>query len=64
MRELTFTNGRVRDAPRIRLQCTACGELTRFTKEGETTVKCRECGKRHSTDSLVDTNTPGALDGV
>lgn len=69
MRELRMANGRVESAPKIRLECTRChggdgeapgGAYTDFEREGENVVRCVECGKRHSTDSLVDLNTPGA----
>lgn len=36
----------------ILLNCTRCGAFTEYqTEEGEV-VRCEECGKRHSTDSL------------
>lgn len=35
------------------LNCTRCGEFTRWLKEGDgPVVRCSECGKRHSRDSL------------
>jgi len=37
---------------RIVLRCTGCRAYTTFERVGETVVRCAECGKRHSTDSL------------
>ncbi len=37
----------------IRLDCTKCGSYREFDREqGTDSVKCAECGKRHSADSL------------
>lgn len=37
----------------IRLNCTECAEFTEFTSEKDNqAVRCDECGKRHSDDSL------------
>lgn len=56
MHELKFINGRPSDATKLRLDCTACDDLTRFYKDGANVAVCRECEKRHSTDSIVDAN--------
>lgn len=40
------------DELRIVLRCTGCRAYTAFDRVGESAVKCAECGKRHSTDSL------------
>lgn len=37
---------------RIVLRCTDCRAYTEFNRVDETVVRCRDCGKRHSTDSL------------
>ena len=37
----------------IRLRCTNCRAFTDFERQpGKDAVKCAECGKRHSSDSL------------
>lgn len=36
----------------IVLRCTGCRDYTEFERAGDTVVRCRECRKRHSTDSL------------
>lgn len=40
------------DDLRIVLRCTGCRAYTGFERVGEAAVKCEDCGKRHSTDSL------------
>ncbi|MFB6173379.1 MAG: hypothetical protein ABEI39_01925 [Halobacteriales archaeon] len=40
------------DSLRIRLKCTSCRAFREFEREGDAVVRCGECGKRHSTDSL------------
>ncbi len=44
--------------PRLetRLNCTRCHEFTKWKGENKRTVKCEDCGKRHSTDSLRPVN--------
>ena len=36
----------------IRLACTRCHGFTEWTKDGENAVRCANCKKKHSTDSL------------
>ena len=36
----------------IRLNCTGCGAFTEWESESEEVVRCADCGKRHSRDSL------------
>lgn len=36
----------------IRLKCTACRAYREFERASDTVVRCADCGKRHSTDSL------------
>jgi hypothetical protein len=36
----------------IRLKCTNCRAYREFERDGESAVRCADCGKRHSTDSL------------
>lgn len=37
----------------IKLRCTACEGFRDFDRErGSRVVRCADCGKRHSTDSL------------
>lgn len=36
----------------IRLKCTSCRAFRDYEAISETVVRCSECGKRHSTDSL------------
>ena len=36
----------------IRLKCTNCRAYREFDRDGESVVRCADCGKRHSTDSL------------
>jgi|GEM_PF-4120620 len=36
----------------IRLRCTNCRAYRAFERQGPNTVRCAECDKRHSTDSL------------
>lgn len=36
----------------IKLRCTGCRGFQEFERVGENVVRCVECGKRHSTDSL------------
>ena len=40
----------------LRLNCTRCGSFEAYDHDTNTVVRCAECGKRHSTDSvwLVD----------
>lgn len=38
----------------IKLHCVQCEELTEYVRE-DGSAYCARCGKRHSTDSLVDT---------
>jgi len=56
----------------IRLDCVECREFQEWEKGGNGTIKCEECGKRHSGDSLYtifpdkeyERNDEGALLGV
>lgn len=46
----------------LRLNCNDCGSFTEYdrrTDDPKTVVRCGECGKRHSSDSvwMVDTAT-------
>jgi len=62
MRELTMINGHIQDPPKLRLECTECKERRRFYSEPDdpdTVVRCKECGKKHSRNSLVDVNAVG-----
>jgi len=63
MRELKMQNGTVLDAqPDIKLACPGCGEWCEYERrddDPDTVVRCQKCGKRHSRDSLWDTNTAG-----
>lgn len=66
MKELRMVNGEVVDVD-IKLRCTEChggndeapgGALTEWHRKDDdpgSVVRCDDCGKRHSTDSLVDT---------
>lgn len=36
----------------IQLRCTDCRVFRAFERVSENVVRCIECGKRHSTDSL------------
>ncbi len=36
----------------IVLRCTRCRDYTEFERVGDTVVRCVDCRKRHSTDSL------------
>jgi hypothetical protein len=36
------------------LDCTRCEEFHAFEREQENVVRCENCGKRHSNDSLYD----------
>lgn len=56
MRKMKFINGRPSDDVKLRLDCTACVTLTEYHHDGLNVVTCAECGKRHSTDSIVDAN--------
>lgn len=55
----------------IRLRCTACEGYRDFDRErGSQVVRCADCGKRHSTDSLhavepheLPEEDPGTMDG-
>ena len=40
------------DELRIQLKCTNCRAYRDFERDGASSVRCAECGKRHSTDSL------------
>jgi len=40
------------DEFQIRLKCTECRAYRDFERDGESVVRCADCGKRHSTDSL------------
>jgi uncharacterized Zn finger protein len=45
----------------LRLNCTRCGSFNTYYRKDddpETVVRCDDCGKRHSTDSvfMVDPN--------
>jgi len=62
MRQLTMHNGHV-CTPSVRVECTNCDDRQQYERrddDPQSVVRCVECGKRHSRDSLVDTNTPGA----
>jgi hypothetical protein len=56
MKELRMSNGDVVDAfSGMKLRCTKCVPLRdpyRREDDPNTVVRCAECGKRHSTDSL------------
>lgn len=57
MKELRMVNGEVVDVD-IKLQCSACSDCTEWHRTDDdpgSVVRCDDCGKRHSTDSLVDT---------
>jgi DNA-directed RNA polymerase subunit RPC12/RpoP len=46
----------------LRLNCSACHAFTRYTRQLDdptTVVRCKDCGKKHSDDSvwMVDTHT-------
>lgn len=46
---------------KLRLNCNDCGSFTEYHRnddDPETVVRCDDCGKRHSTDSvwMVDTS--------
>lgn len=74
-KRLTMANGNVVDAePDIKLRCSKChggndeapgGALTDYHRkpsDSKNVVRCSECGKKHSRDSLVDRNTPMGAD--
>jgi len=58
--KLTMHNGEIITAGMV-LDCSDCPDTTdpdRKRDDPKTVVRCAECGKRHSTDSLVlDTDT-------
>jgi len=35
-----------------RLNCERCGQFTEFQNESKAVVRCGDCAKRHSVDSL------------
>jgi len=44
----------------LRLNCSACHDFTRFDRRVDdptTVVRCSECGKKHSDDSVWMVNT-------
>lgn len=37
----------------LRVECVSCEERQPYEREGENVVRCEECGRRHSNESLV-----------
>jgi len=66
-KELTMHNGEVVAPDNLRLRCSECrggtdeargGALTRYVdrdSDPDSVVRCADCGKKHSTDSLEAT---------
>lgn len=58
MKRLTMSNGSVIETD-LKLDCTRCESLQPFERQGENVATCATCGKRHSTNSLVDASVAG-----
>jgi ribosomal protein S27E len=61
MKRLTMVNGSVIESD-IRVECVDCDsphEYFRKDDDPKSVVRCKECGKKHSQDSLTDVNVAG-----
>jgi ribosomal protein S27E len=61
MKRLTMVNGTVIESD-IRVECVDCEtpqDYYRKDDDPQTVVRCKQCDKKHSQDSLTDVNVAG-----